>query len=171
MEIFWSGLATALGSLGFFGGIALLIWAGNKGEAEKKRLEHERELKQREMVHAERLKALELGQTLPDAEVARAQAERARYRAAGAIAVLVPLFLGGAGVGTTPILLNHTWGEAHLNGVLYTVWGVCGLVSLVTVTNCIGVLNRRDKRAAEADRVARSSDRFQDKPPSPIRAV
>ena len=72
MEILWGGIAGALGSLGFFGGIALLVWAGNKGEAEKKKLQHERELKQREMEHTERLKALELGQTLPDAEVAQA---------------------------------------------------------------------------------------------------
>ena len=33
MEVFVGGIAAALGSLGFFGGIALLIWAGNKGEA------------------------------------------------------------------------------------------------------------------------------------------
>src|SRR5205823_5905816 len=164
MEMILGGIAGALGSLGFFGGIALLVWAGNKGEAEKKKLQHERELKQREIEHTERLKALELGQPLPDAEVARAQAERSRFRAAGLVAVLVPLAMGGAAVGSTPIILNHSW-EGNFQGVLYAVWGVCGLVSLATVTNCISVLNRRDKRQPEAEKSARGSDRFQDKPP------
>jgi hypothetical protein len=170
MEVILGGIAAALGSLGFFGGIALLVWAGNKGEAEKKKLQHEQDLKQREMEHAERLKALELGQTLPDGEVARAHAERSRFRAAGLVAVLVPLAMGGAAVGSTPIILNHSW-EGSFQGVLYAVWGVCGLVSLVTVVNCISVLNRREKKPADTDRSARSSDRFQDKPPSPIRPV
>jgi hypothetical protein len=170
MEMILGGIAGALGSLGFFGGIALLVWASNKGEAEKKKLQHERELKQREMEHAERLKALELGQPLPDGEVARAQAERSRFRAAGLVAVLVPLAMGGAGVATTAIILGQ-WMTQVGSGVLYTVWGVCGLVSVVTVGNCISVLNRRDKKPADADRAARSSDRFQDRPPSPIRPV
>src|SRR5262249_25707540 len=98
------------------------------------------------------------------------QAERARFWAAGLIAVFVPLAMGGAAVGSTPIILNHSW-EGSFPAVLYAVWGICGLVSLATVANCIGVLNRRDKKPADTDRAARGSDRFQDKPPSPIRAV
>jgi hypothetical protein len=39
------------------------------------------------------------------------------------------------------------------------------------VGNCIIVLSRRDKKPADVDRSARSSDRFQDKPPSPIKPI
>jgi hypothetical protein len=170
MDLTAPAFAGALGIFAFFGGIALLVWVSQKGEAEKKKLEHERELQKRQLEHAERLKALEVGQPLPDADVARAQADQSRFRAAGLVAVLVPLAMAGAAIGSTPIILNHSW-EGSFQGVLYAVWGVCGLVSLVTVTNCISVLNRRDKKPADVDRSARSSDRFQDKPPSPIKPI
>src|SRR5262249_41703308 len=98
----------ALATFGFFGGLALLVWVSHKGKGEKKRLKHERELQQRQMEHAERLKALELGLPLPDAEVARANADRSRYWAAGLVGVLVPLFMTGAAAGTTAIILEQT---------------------------------------------------------------
>src|SRR5438128_2605714 len=75
-----------MGGLAFFGGLALTFWDRRKRE-------------ERQTAHLERAKALELGQPLPDAEIARATAEVTRARAAGLIGALVPgLMTVAAGV-------------------------------------------------------------------------
>lgn len=86
--------------------------------------------------HQERMKALDQG-VLP--EILQAQAETTRARAAAAIGLVVPLFMAGAAVGGTALIL--TWPEASWRlPVLCTIWGVCGVVSLVTVATSLGTL-------------------------------
>jgi hypothetical protein len=125
------------GGFVFFGGIALVMWIDSKGKA------HEREL-----AHAERLKALETGQTLPDAEVARARAESSRAWAAALTAILVALGMTGAAVGSTAMVFRHTDPAKHLP-LVAVVWGVCGLVSLVTVILGLVMVRAREKARAK----------------------
>src|SRR5262245_60712233 len=81
---FLDPMTVATGILALFGGIAVLMvidsWCKGRDKAR---------------AHAERLKALEVGQPLPDAEVAQAHADATRAWAAGLTATFVSLGLGG----------------------------------------------------------------------------
>jgi hypothetical protein len=99
-----------------------------------------------ERAHRERMKALEMG-LLP--EVLRAQGDNARTRAAGAVGVTVPLLMAGAAVGGTYLVL--TWGDLSWRlTVLCVIWGVCGVVNLVTVTTSLDVLRRASRGLSKA---------------------
>src|SRR5215472_1523088 len=105
MDVALGGFAGALGLFALFAGIALLVWVSNKGESEKRKLNHEAELQQRQLAHAERLKALEAGFPLPDADLALASTDRIRAGVAGAIGIVVPVVtVGGAVAGTALVL-------------------------------------------------------------------
>jgi hypothetical protein len=97
------------------------------------------------------MKALEQGVLT---EVLRAQGDITRARAAGAIGVLVPAILAAAattGTGLIALWTDLAWRVT----VLCVIWGVCGVVSLVTVTTSLDVLRRgsrgRSRAAPAAD--------------------
>jgi hypothetical protein len=143
-ELFVDGLSTSIAAVGcavaFFGGIALIQWVVSKGEAQKRQLEHDL-----------RLKALELGQPLPDADIARANAERSRAAAAGAIGILVPLFMAGAATGSTALVFQYSTDDSSLRIPLFAiVWGMCGVVSLVAVSLTLTALLRRGTSISKA---------------------
>src|SRR5262245_37163315 len=143
MEVFVGAIAAAAGTLAFFGGIALCMWVDQRGK-----------WRQRELESAERIKALEHGQTLPDAEIARAEAEKSRARAAGTIGVLVPLFTLAASVGTTAVVLEF---QRHRDNpfipgsgsspAVITIWVVCGVI--VTSTAIMSLRSLRRAPVAE----------------------
>jgi hypothetical protein len=114
-------LAPAAGLLAFFGGIALCMWVESLAKA-----------KVREQEHSERTRALEMGQPLPDADVAKA-------RAAGTVGTLVPLIMVGGAVGATFLVLNWTNPVWHVP-LLGTIWIVSGVVCLVTVVASLRTL-------------------------------
>jgi hypothetical protein len=151
------GFASALGVLAFFGGIALIVLVSGKGEVQKRQLEH-----------AERMKALELGRPLPDADIAWAGADRGRAVAAGFIGTLVPLVLIGSALGGTAIVFTYTVDSTWRVVLAAIIWGVCGLVSLVTVVTALGVLARRsagvkpEKTAAKSSPITESSEAIQE---------
>src|SRR5438105_3809452 len=131
-NIVWTGLSGALGLLALFGGIALLMLIDARGKA-----------KERELTHTERMRALELGQTLPDAEVARARAESSRAWAGGLAAVTVSLGMAGAAVGATAVVLERTELSSQLP-LLCVIWGICGVVALVAVSAGLKAARRRE---------------------------
>jgi hypothetical protein len=133
----WTALAGSIGAIAFFGGIALVMWIDQKGKAREK-----------ELAHIERMKALELGLPLPDADIARANAEATRARAAGLTAILVPLGMAGAAVGATPLVFHSTTANVHLP-LLCVIWGVCGLVGLVGVSVAFETPRKREKSASK----------------------
>jgi hypothetical protein len=136
------GLLGALGTFAFFGGIALLMWIDSRNKR------HERELR-----HAERIKALELGQSLPDGEVARAHADQARAWVLGLICFIVPPCLVGTAVGATALILDMAAPGIHL-ALLCVIWGIAGLVSLVTVTSSLHAISgARDDEEKKKDEV------------------
>lgn len=122
MEAVGISIGAGLGTFAIFGGIALLMWIDSRNKR------HERDLK-----HAERLKALELGQPLPDVEVARAHAEQTRWVFLGLICFLVPIGLAGIAVGATALVLKLASPNIHLP-LLCVIWGVVGAVGVVAVT-------------------------------------
>jgi hypothetical protein len=133
MDALSAGFAAVGCAVAFFGGIALIQWVVSKGEGQKRQLEHDL-----------RLKALELGQPLPDADIARANAERSRAAAAGAVGILVPLFMAGAAAGSTVLVFSYSTDDPSLRIPLVAIiWGVCGLVSLVAVTLTLTALLHR----------------------------
>jgi hypothetical protein len=128
MDLVGGGVFAVAGLAVFFGGIALLMLIDGRGKAQE-----------RQFAHAERLKALEVGQPLPDAEVARARAFSQRMWAAGLTALFVPLGLGSAAVGATALVFSMASPHTHVT-LLCVIWGICGVVSLTAVTTALGVM-------------------------------
>jgi hypothetical protein len=125
-------LAGAFGTFAFFAGVALCNWVDQRGKA-----------RQRDLEHTERMKALEVGQPLPDAEVARARAESVRSQSAAAVAICVPLVMVLAATFTTIVGVTRPEGVWSYLPLLIVVWAVTGLVSVITVRLSLVVLRRR----------------------------
>jgi uncharacterized membrane protein YbhN (UPF0104 family) len=133
VDNFLTPISGALGLLSLFGGIGLLMW-----------IDHRSKIREKEHAHAERMKALEVGQPLPDADVARSGADASRAWAAALTAILVSLGMAGAAVGATALVFRM--GDAHVHlPLVCVVWGVCGLVSLITVTGGLDAMRRRGR--------------------------
>src|SRR5262245_54560937 len=112
---------------------------------------------ERQLAHAERIKAIETGNPLPDAEVAWAAADRTRARMVGLIGIFVPLLTVVAAVIATAILVALGGREGSQDmplpfagsfipwygKVLFVIWPVCGIVSLATVVLSTVGLRRR----------------------------
>jgi hypothetical protein len=114
-------------------------------------LRHERAKKQ--LTHLERIKALEMGQPLPDAAVARAHAESSRAYLCGAVGIIVPLTMAAAAVGGTWLVFQQY--ELPLQfPLLCTIWGVCGVAALVAATSSLGVLGHAPRPERDADNPA-----------------
>jgi hypothetical protein len=110
--------------------------------------------------HVERLKALELGQPLSDVEIAKAQAENSRAWAAGTVGLLVvPGVLIVALIATVTLLSwqsymlgseSPSFDLRNVPPILYAIWGICGLVSMITAIMsmtavAVGKPRRNDK--------------------------
>jgi len=128
---FWTTVSASIGAVAFFGGITAWVWIDSRNKR------HERELK-----HAERLKALELGHSLPDAEIAKAGAELGHAWALGLTCTFVPLGLVGIALGATALVFAQEmdWPRFPL---LCVIWGVVGVISIVTVSCCMGAMSRK----------------------------
>lgn len=85
-----------------------------------------------EMRHAEHLKALEHGQTLPPFDV--------RSRAAGRTASLVPIISVISAATVTSFLVAYRF--ESLFAVTVAVWAVAALVSLAAITGGVALLGR-----------------------------
>lgn len=110
----WMMLTNVFGIAAFFGGIALCVRFDQQGKTRRRELEH-----------IERMRAIELGQPLDDAAVARNQA-------LGAIGVAVPIVsLSAAVLGScfALVIKEPTWQF----GAIAIVWVVCGAVCLAVL--------------------------------------
>jgi hypothetical protein len=152
------GGAVALGAL--FGGIALIVWVASTAELKKKKLEQEREARERELQHAERMKALEAGYPLPDADLAIARTERIRAGVAAAIGIAVPVVALGGAVAGTALILSLAHPGLHLP-VLCVLWPCCAAAAMVTAVTSLGTL--RSRRQADGGRLGTA--RLGDMPP------
>ena len=107
-------VTNVLGVAVIFGGIALCVRFDQQGKTRR-----------REMEHAERMRAIELGRPLDDAAVSR-------YQALGAVGVVVPIVsLSAAVIGSCFALVLK---EPHWRfGGLVVVWVTCGAVCLAVL--------------------------------------
>ncbi|MBY0527640.1 MAG: hypothetical protein K2R98_29855 [Gemmataceae bacterium] len=125
------------------------------------------ESRQRELQHTERMRALESGHPVPDGEIAQASADTNRAWAIGLVALLVPAIMAGAALWGTAMVFNHGENPSIHLPLTCVIWGVSGLVSLVTVATGLGVLacRRKPKRGAEENKspIVRQSA-FEDAP-------
>ena len=151
MEAVLGVLGGALALGGLFGGIALIIWVASTAELKKKQLQQEREVREREFQHTERLKALEAGFPLPDAELALARTERVRAGVAAAIGIAVPVVALGGAVAGTALILSLAHPGLHLP-VLCVLWPCCAVAAMVTAVTSLRALKSR-RRQAEGGRL------------------
>src|SRR5207249_730619 len=129
----WMVVSAALALLALLSGLVLLTLINSRSKA-----------KERELTHAERLRALDLGQPLPDAEVARAKSDASRAWARGLSAAAASLGMAGAAIAATALVLPHTEPRSQLP-LLCVIWGVCGLVALTAVSVGLASSRRREK--------------------------
>lgn len=110
-----------VGGIGTLVTITLWVWIDQRGKTERRKLEH-----------LERMKAIEHGLPLNDAEVARA-------RALGAVGVAVPIAaLSGGAIATGLLLIKPEIAMIPL----IVLWPVVGVVSLVSTVLVVGPLRR-----------------------------
>jgi hypothetical protein len=134
------GGVLALGAV--LSGVALIVWVASSAELKKQQLQQERELRERGFQHAERLKALEVGFALPDAELAFARAERIRAGVAAAIGIVVPVVAVGGAVAGTALVLSMAQPGLHLP-VLCVLWPCCAGAAMVTAVTSLSTLKSR----------------------------
>jgi hypothetical protein len=124
------------------------------------------EMRQQEMTHAERMKAIELGHPLPEVEKARAEAQATLARANAATAILGAIVRALVGLGTLGIALGAT-AVVLVNGhpdnqliALALVWAAATVVGVATALagvvdwrrlNLRGFLPERESHSAPLD--------------------
>jgi hypothetical protein len=127
---------------------APIAWAGAVVACFLGYLYYRLEVQKRDQGHAERLKALETGRSLPDPELAWAGAEVNRCWAAAIVGFGVPAIMAAAALGGTLLVLRQEEPTRLQLPLLCVIWGVCGLVSLVAAATSLGVLCRQRPGAA-----------------------
>jgi hypothetical protein len=128
MELLWMILGNIVGLSVMFGGISLCVRHDQAGKTRRRELEH-----------TERMRAIELGLPLEDADVAR-------YQALGAIGVAVPIVsMISAALASCFVLAikDPLWQF----GSMAVIWLTVGTVCLFAVPAIIsGLLNDRTDR-------------------------
>jgi hypothetical protein len=115
-------------------GLALVGWVIGRVEMDKRKADAQ----EQERRHQERLRALELGFPLPEADLARAKADEVRARSAGLVGLVVPLGVAGIAVAATAMILER---GSELHPILYAVWGISG-VGVMTVIMSMTAMQR-----------------------------
>jgi drug/metabolite transporter (DMT)-like permease len=155
--------AIAAGVLAFFGGIALVVWASHHGKIEELKLRAD---KQR-LDHEEQMRALELGQVMPHAELARARSDSIRAWAAATVGVLVPVAaVVTATISTVEII--HPPEYSRSLPILIVIWGVAAGVSLTAVVlSALAIWGRRPPHPPPPPKEAKvRRPAFEDRPPT-----
>ena len=135
----FAGLFGAIGTTAFFAFCAFAVW-----------VDYRKKRDDREAAHLERMKALELGYPLPDAEVARANAYASAAWAAGLIGLLVPLTVVALTlVGTIVAELNLRSGD-NIAGPLIVAWSLAAVLALVTVVRSLSVIRQLPRPTPDA---------------------
>ena len=120
-------------ALTLFGGIALCVWLDQRGKT-----------KRRELEHVERLRALELGRPLEDAETARADA-------LGSIGVSLGVTCFAAAAVATCFVLYLLESDLRVH-LLLAIWVICGLVGGGITAACVLALGPRRATTPPAKR-------------------
>ncbi len=133
------GLFGAVGTVAFFAFCAFAVW-----------IDYRKKKEEREAAHEERMKSLELGRPLPDAEIERAKAYASAAWAAGLVGLLVPLAVVALTVtGTCVAVVNHQSGES-IAIPLVIAWSIAGGIVLVAVVLSLNVIRQLPRPTPDA---------------------
>lgn len=136
METLIVALCGAAGTVSFFAVIALATWT-----------DYRRKSEDRERLHQERMKALELGHAPLDAEVERARAYASAARTAGLIGILLPVtVLALTFAGTLVVVLN---GLENITLPLIAAWTIASVFALVIVLRSFQVIQQLPRPSAD----------------------
>jgi hypothetical protein len=160
MESTTVGLFGAVGTTAFFAFVAFAAW-----------LDYRKKKDERDAVHRERMKALELGHPPLDAEIERAKAYASAAWAAGLIGMLVPLALASLTVvGTIVAVVNLHPGD-NITVPLIVAWSIAAGLVLIIIVRSLSVIRHLPRPTGETPpranvqekQPAASSTAFQEK--------
>lgn len=123
-----------------FAGIGVLVWLDQRGKTVRRELENQ-----------ERMLALERGLPLDDAAITR-------YRTLGAIALTVPIVAFVVALTTTSLMFAFKEQYDWPWWLLTVIWGVAGIVSVVTVATTVGRMDRPGRGRWETETTERKPD-------------
>ncbi len=139
MDTLAAGLFGALGTFAVFGCIAFAAW-----------LDYRKKKDERDAIHQERMKALELGHPPLDAEIERAKAYASAAWAAGLIGLLIPLgLITLTVVGTIVAMMKRQAGE-DISLPLIVAWSIAAVLVLVTVLRSLSVIRQLPRPTPDA---------------------
>ena len=141
MDQIMIAMAGAAGTVAFFACIAFSVW-----------IDYRKKKDEREALHQERIKALELGHPPLDAEIERARAYTSAAWAAGLIGLLVPLAVVLLTfVGTLVAVLKHEAWE-NITVPLVVAWSIAAVLVLVVILRSLSVIRQLPRPTAETPR-------------------
>ncbi len=92
-----------------------------------------------EQVHSERMHAIELGQPVPEVQLAQARVQETRARAIAASVIVRtvfmavgPLAIGGVAIGAMSVVLTQADAALH-RFLISIIWGAAVLMSLIVI--------------------------------------
>ena len=137
----FAGLFGAIGTTAFFAFCAFAVW-----------IDYRKKKEDRETANLERMKALELGYPLPDAEVARANAYASAAWAAGLIGLLVPLVVISLTVAGTIVAVLNLPARGNIAVPLIVAWSIAAVLALVAVVRSLSVIRQLPRPTPDARR-------------------
>jgi hypothetical protein len=148
MESSMVGLFGAAGTMAFFAFLALAVW-----------LDYRKKKDERDAIHLERMKALELGHPPLDAEIERAKAYASAAWAAGLIGLLVPIVLVSLTVVGTIVAVLSKQPSEDISVPLIVAWSIVAVLVLVTIVRSLSVIRQLPRPAGETSPRATAADK------------
>ena len=148
MESTFVGLLGSIGTTAFFAFLALAVW-----------LDYRKKKDERDAIHLERMKALELGHPPLDAEIERAKAYASAAWAAGLIGLLVPIVLVSLTVVGTIVAVLSKQPSEDISVPLIVAWSIVAVLVLVTIVRSLSVIRQLPRPAGEMSPRATAADK------------
>ncbi len=146
--------------IAFFAFMALAVW-----------LDYRKKKEEREAIHRERMKSLELGLPLLDPEIERARAYAHAAWAAALVGILVPVAVLALTFAGTIVAVATRQPGGNIAGPLIVAWSIAAVLVLVPVVRSLGVIRQLPRPTPDAPprtpdlekRASVSSTRIQEK--------
>ena len=150
----------AVGTTAFFAFLTFAVW-----------LDYRKKKDERDALHQERMKALELGHPPLDAEIERAKAYASAAWAVGLIGLLVPLALASLTVAGTIVAVVTKQPSENIATPLIVAWSIVAVLVLVTIVRSLSVIRQLPRPTGETPpratapekQASAASTAFQDK--------
>lgn len=123
----------------FFGFIAFCVW-----------IDYRKKKDERDAAHLERMKALELGFPLLDAEIERAKAYTSAAWAAGVIGLVVPIVLLSLTLAGTIVALSYRQAGEDISIPLVIAWLIAAVLVLAIVMRSLSTIRQLPRPSGDA---------------------